>query len=519
MSALILNGLGFTNNRLYLFPKYLSNKPIDLLLGSNNLDAKLFNDDSLGRCLDKINEYGTTKLFAELALPIAIEFGIPLNKAHLDTTSISLYGQYDDNGVKISDVVDLNKNNSVVDLNKIDERNINLNNNAIPAFGHAKNKRFDLKQMTLLMATSGSNGLPLWMETHSGNASDQKTLEEAAQRMQNFCSNLENAPPLMFVGDSAMYANCVKNGDNLLWISRVPEKINLAKNMISKDNINWTDLDNGYKIYVEYVTYSNIEQRWVLVYSQQAYDKEIITLEKNITQEFDEITKLLKHLKNKEYVCEAEVNNEIRKINKTLKFHVIQHTINEEYKYNGVGRPGKNDTHSKKIYKVIPLLEQKMEAINNAKSHKGKFIIATNQLDASVVPDDKLLSTYKEQSGTESGFKFIKNNSFNIDSVFLKKPERIDALLMIMVLCLMVYSYSQYFLRKKLEDSNETIPSQVNKPTKKPTIKWIYELFDGVVILNVTVNNKLRHIVLNLNDTLRKIIKYFGPFACKVYAI
>lgn len=519
VSALILNGLGFTNNRLYLFPEYLSNKPVDLLLGSNNLKAELFNDDSLGRCLDKIHKYGTSKLFSELALPIAIEFGIPLNKANLDTTSISLYGQYNDNGVKQCDVVELNKNKSETDLNKIHERNINLNNDAVPAFGHAKNKRSDLKQMTLLMATNGSNGLPLWMESHSGNASDQKTLEEAAQRMKKFCSTLEDIPSLMFVGDSAMYANCVKNGDDLSWISRVPEKINLAKDMISKDNINWTELENGYKMFVQHVTYGNVEQRWVLIYSQQAYDKEIITLEKNIAQEFDEITKLLKHLKNKEYGCEAEVNNEIKKINKTLKYHIIQYTINEEYKYNGVGRPSKEDTPTKKIYKVSPLVEQNNEAISKAKSQKGKFIIATNQLDASIIADDKLLSTYKEQSGTESGFKFIKNNSFEVDSVFLKKPERIDALLMIMVLCLMVYSYSQYFLRKNLEENNETIPSQVNKSTKRPSMKWIYQLLDGVIILNITINNKLRHIVLNLNDTLRKIIRYFGVFACKIYGI
>ena len=68
--------------------------------------------------------------------------------------------------------------------------------------------------MTLLMATNGSNGIPLWMESHSGNASDQKT--EAAQRMQSFCKELENAPSMMFVGDSVMYANCVKKGSYLL---------------------------------------------------------------------------------------------------------------------------------------------------------------------------------------------------------------------------------------------------------------------------------------------------------------
>ena len=120
-----------------------------------------------------------------------------------------------------------------------------------------------------------------------------------------------------------------------------------------------------------------------------------------------------------------------------------------------------------------------------------------------------LLPTYKEQSGTEKGFKFIKNNAFEIDSVFLKKPERIDALLMIMVLCLMVYSYSQYFLHQSLEENNETILNQVNKPTPRPSMILIYQLLDGVIILNMTINNDLRHIVLNLNDTLRKVIRNF----------
>ncbi len=69
-------------------------------------------------------------------------------------------------------------------------------------YGHAKNNRFDLKQMTLLLATTGKNGFPIWMEAHSGNASDQKTLELAAQRMQKLCDSIKDAPSLLFVGDS-----------------------------------------------------------------------------------------------------------------------------------------------------------------------------------------------------------------------------------------------------------------------------------------------------------------------------
>jgi transposase len=37
-------------------------------------------------------------------------------------------------------------------------------------YGQAKNKRVDLKQMTLLLATTEAAGFPVWMESHSGNA-------------------------------------------------------------------------------------------------------------------------------------------------------------------------------------------------------------------------------------------------------------------------------------------------------------------------------------------------------------
>ena len=118
-------------------------------MGTTGLNADLFNDDSLGRCLDQIHEYGTTKLFSELALPIAIEFGIPLNKANFDTTSISLYEQYDEKGYKERDVVVLNKSiknktNTEININNV-ERNLDLPNNGTPEYGHAKNKRTDLE--------------------------------------------------------------------------------------------------------------------------------------------------------------------------------------------------------------------------------------------------------------------------------------------------------------------------------------------------------------------------------------
>ncbi|AWN81499.1 IS1634 family transposase [Candidatus Cardinium hertigii] len=121
--------------------------------------------------------------------------------------------------------------------------------------------------------------------------------------------------------------------------------------------------------------------------------------------------------------------------------------------------------------------------IDRAKLSKGRFILATNQLDKEELPDQELLSTYKEQSVTESGFKFIKDHTFEVDSIFLKKPTRISTLMMVMTLCLMVYSIAQYYLRKELVSSNETILSQSGYATNRPSMQWVYRLFHGIHVI------------------------------------
>ena len=499
-SAIILNGLGFIDDRLYLFPKFLENKPVAKLLGEG-LQASDFNDDALGRFLDKVHSYGETKLFSEISLPIALKHKLLNKSAHFDTTSLSVYGNYDTDD----------------EVQTVNHRTLKLPDNVKPEYGHDKNKRVDLKQMTVLLATTGRAGFPVWMESHSGNASDKKTLEEAAQRMQKFCKALELAPSLLYVGDSAMYSNCVKHGNDLLWLSRVPENMNISKELLLRTDITWTDLSDGYKMYPIDKEYGKVKQRWVLIYSEHAYIKEIATLDKNISKELEETNKTIWHMSNSLFGCKKDIDQQIKKLEKNLKYHQITYTITEVAKHLSKGRPQKGEVPEKIEFKLNAQLKRNETVIAQIKLTKGRFILATNQLDKEALLDKDILPSYKEQSGTESGFKFIKDDAFEVDSIFLKKPGRISALIMMMTLCLMVYSYSQFFLRQQLLMNNETIPSQSNKETNKPTMKWIYRLFHGVHVLKL--NNNMQHIVLNLNDLLRRIIIYFGDFACNIYDV
>ena len=82
----------------------------------------------------------------------------------------------------------------------------------------------------------------------------------------------------------------------------------------------------------------------------------------------------------------------------------------------------------------------------------------------------------------------------------------------------MVYGFTQYFLREQLNKHTDTLPSQSGKQTEKPSMKWIYRLFHGVHVLKIK-GPALKTLVLNINDLLRKIIRYFGQGACRIYNI
>ena len=91
--AMILNGLGFTNRRLYLMPQFFANKPVEKLIAPG-LKPEDFTYDTLAAALNDICSYGESKLYGEVALDIALENDLLGKLNHLDTTSVSVQGDY-----------------------------------------------------------------------------------------------------------------------------------------------------------------------------------------------------------------------------------------------------------------------------------------------------------------------------------------------------------------------------------------------------------------------------------------
>jgi len=128
-------------------------------------------------------------------------------------------------------------------------------------------------------------------------------------------------------------------------------------------------------------------------------------------------------------------------------------------------------------FKVQAKLEPDTGAIAQETKACGRFILATNVLDAKQLEPDDMIVKYKEQQSAERGFGFLKAPLFFTDSVFLQSLERIEALALVMGLCLLVYTLGQRLVRHNLQRTNSQLKNQLGKQTNRPTIRWICQIF------------------------------------------
>ncbi len=250
-----------------------------------------------------------------------------------------------------------------------------------------------------------------------------------------------------------------------------------------------------------------------MVFSQKAYERESKTLKKSITKEREAVEKQLWHFSNDDFYCKEDALQALQEIAREWKYHKVKNIAIQESrkkKEGNVGRPKKNDV-LKIMCNVTSSFEEDDEKIKKVLFRKGKFILATNDDKMS---DEDILKTYKDQQSVERGFRFLKDPLFFAHSIFLKNESRIIALVMVMGLALMIYSIAQRKLREALLRENQAIPDQTGKPTKKPTMRRVFQVFEGITVL---YENEKRVMIMNLNDMHRKILSLFGNIYERIY--
>lgn len=494
VKAMIINALGFTGRALYLTPRFMESKPVDLLVGSG-ITAEQLHEDCLGTALDALYEAGVTETFHSVAVSALKQFNIDHRFVHLDTTSMSLHGVY--NSEQDADP-------AVVKITK----------------GLSKDNAPELNQVVVSLMTTYRSSFPIWFEALSGNSSDKTSFRETIKK---FRSQFAGSQPY-YVCDSALYTK--KNIEELsesTWVTRVPETVSEVKKAInetSKENMVVVDKNIRYTPLVSH--YGDIKQRWLLVFSEKAYQREMATFTRNLAKSTDRNEKKLWHLCNQEFACEADAQKVCTKFIKSLKYHSVDYSIEPVNHYEKKGRPAPSDIPAKVVWKIHGTLIRDEGQIKDAHRRKGMFMIATNELNTNNLSDLQLLEVYKAQGfSVERGFRFLKDPMFYAESLYLKKPQRIMALTMVMSLSLMVYALTEKKIREALKKQQLTIRDQKKRATGRPTIRWVFQVFEGILYLAVRDDETgvLTKTTMNISDQHRIILSCLGPPYERIYCL
>ena len=497
VKAMIINGLGFVSKPLYMFPKYFETIACEHLIGAG-VKPEYLNDDKLGRVMDKLFIKGLDTIFFIIALKAAQKFGVSLSTSHLDSSSMHVHGQYNTSlPFVIFESQKVGNNQELEELAVKSPKEITI------TYGYSRDNRPDLKQFIIEMICSGDGDIPIFLKLASGNQADSSCFGKIAVEYQK---QLEVNS--LMVADAALYTESnLKMMSELRWLCRVPLSIKAAKSLIStlaeSEFIDSTI--PGYKLASKIQNYAGIEQRWLVVQSQERKESDLHKLTQKITKAESKAVQDLKKLSQERFACVADAIKALSKLSKQFKYHQIHESTVTQVKSN------KKDTSGEISYQISATVSQDESKINTELLSAGRFIIATNVLDSQELSKDSMLGEYKAQQSCERGFGFLKDPLFFADSIFLKSPERIESLGMIMGLCLLVYTLAQRHIRNALLESKSTIKNQLGKATNRPTLRWIFQCFQCIHL--VTLNqekhisnwNKDRDFILSLlpDDCLR----------------
>jgi transposase len=242
-------------------------------------------------------------------------------------------------------------------------------------------------------------------------------------------------------------------------------------------------------------------------------------LDREVEREHGTWSKKLAQLEKTLYFCMADTQAAMARVQEeSPHYHHLELRIEERPLY-ARGRPKADGSRTLKQmrYTITGTLVQKPEAVDTMREQAGCFVLITNVPvegpPGNDIPYDgkKILQTYKDQNGIEHNFSFLKDPVV-INSVFLKKPKRVEALGLILVISLLLWRLIELHMRTHLEQQQAVIPGWDNKPTERPTTFMMTTKFDNIRIIKIqhqrALNGRLSKVqekyleALGLTDTI-----------------
>ena len=498
--AMVLDTLS-GRSPLYRLTEFFEEKDTELLLGSA-IEPGRFCDTNLGRAMDKIFEVGTLKIFSQLAQNAITVFDIDPRRLNFDTTSISVYGDYD-----------------------LDNPPFQI------TYGHSKDKRPDLKQFLISMLCVDRN-IPILGATRDGNASDKTLNNELLTNISKHMAKHGLSPgAYVYVADSAFVTegNLDKADSTETWfLSRLPATYNECGRVITQavEANSWIDIGPladepdrpkrptaNYKAFESTVDLYGKSYRAIVVHSSAHDKRRHKRIDRLLKEDRKQLEQACKEATSTAFFCHADAQTAVEKLTRSANtsYHQIMADIEKVPKY-GRGRPAKGKPRKPLHYEYV-LTTKIMEApekVDPLRTQAGCFVLLSNLVkQQDDWPAAELLKLYKSQIGIEKNFSFLKDPMI-VNSIFLKKAERIEVLGLVLLISLLIWRLMERSMRQYVEVNDCTLTGWERRPTRKPTAFMMTTKFAGIMVITV---GQHRQLARPLKDFQREYLIALGVTA------
>lgn len=474
--ALILDALS-GRSPLFRLPDAFTKLDTELLLGEAIAPSAL-NDDAVGRVLDRIYEVGTGKVLSAVAVRAVKLFNLNTTHVHHDTTSRTVYGDYDLYGEESRDQPFL------------------------ITFGFSKDHRPDLKQLihSLLCV---DEGIPIYSRCQNGNESDKvvnrNLIPSMVERMREL--GQEN---FLYVADAALITeeNLALMDDwktGFRFVSRLPLSYKACGRAIARAvrEDSWQNLGTlseepstpkrqpaHYHGFETVVDLYGIWYRALVVHSDAYDERRTKRLDKLLHQDRIEVERQRSHQETIEYACLPDAQAALARLPRG-RFHELVGSVEEDPVF-APGRPRADGTRTvaRIRYRLKISIRAKEDAIDRARKEAGCFVLISNEPgpESGGLSSRELLRAYHNQHSVEQNFGFLKDPVI-VNALFLKTPRRIEALGLILVLALMIWRLMERTMRVSLKGTGSTVVGWNKRMTSRPTAFMMTTKFLSVIVL------------------------------------
>jgi transposase len=471
---------------LYRLEEFFAHQDTTLLLGKAVAPAA-FDDDTVGRVLDRLYDAGTMKVFTACAIRADHVFGFDKRYVHFDTTSITVHGDY-----------------LPPEEGKESEEPFRI------TYGYSKDKRPDLKQF-VFATLCVDRAVPLWGNPEDGNASDKTVNNTVLSDIATFLAKHGVAPgAYIYVADAALVTedNLAALGDTL-FITRLPATYSECGRLIAETvaHDTWEDVGvlahtkptkhrpgTSYKAAEGTVTLYGTPYRAVVVHSSAQDKRRQQRLTRDIQASHSTAQTAVRTAEHQEYFCRADAEAAAAQLRAMpTAYHLVDVTVEERPMY-GRGRPSPQKPRPVKAmrYRLKTTIRPQTERIVRLQEEAGCFVLLTNVPTGGALAHSArdILTVYKEQHGTEQNYGFLKDPVI-VNSLFLKKPERIEALGLVLLLALLIWRLMERAMRRQVDTTSTPLPGWDKKATERPTSFMMVTKFAGVIVLKLGHHRQL----------------------------